>query len=100
MKIPPAPDAGPVVPVVVRQGVGGPRAARIALVDVAGLIVRQNQSGVLSVGENPVSRFREEARGACSRPQGPHTSVLRIQQPGRRCRRLAIQWPRSFAVSA
>jgi protease IV len=81
VKIPPAPDPGPVVPVVVKPGAGGPSAARVALVDVDGLIVNQNQSGLLSVGENPVSNFREKLE-ACARDPRVRAVVLRINSPG------------------
>jgi protease-4 len=81
VKIPPAPDPGPVVPIVVRSGAGGPQAARVAIVDVDGLILNQNQSGLLSVGENPVSNFREKLE-ACSRDPRVRALVLRINSPG------------------
>ena len=81
VKIPPAPDPGPVVPVVVRPGSAGPSSPRIALVDVDGLIVNQNQTGLLSVGENPVSSFREKLE-ACSRDPRVRALVLRINSPG------------------
>jgi protease IV len=81
VKIPPAPDPGPVVPIVVRPGAGGSQATRVALVDVDGLIVNQNQSGLLSVGENPVSSFREKLE-ACARDSRVRAVVLRINSPG------------------
>jgi protease-4 len=81
VKVPPAPDPGPVVPVVVRPGSGGPQGPRVALVDVDGLIVNQNQSGLLSVGENPVSNFREKLE-ACARDPRVRAVVLRINSPG------------------
>ena len=81
VKIPPAPDPGPVVPVVVRPGSSGPQSLRIALIDVDGLIVNQNQSGLLSVGENPVSNFREKLEAA-SRDPRVRAVVLRINSPG------------------
>jgi len=81
VKIPPAPDPGPVVPVVVRPGASGPQSPRIALIDVDGLIVNQNQSGLLSVGDNPVSSFREKLEAA-SRDPRVRAVVLRINSPG------------------
>jgi protease-4 len=81
VKIPPAPDPGPVVPIVVRPGASGSSALRIAIVDVDGLIVNQNQSGLLSVGENPVSNFREKLE-ACARDPRVRAVVLRINSPG------------------
>ena len=81
VRVPPAPDPGPVVPVVVRAGSGGPQAPRIAVVDVDGLILNQNASGLLSLGENPVSSFREKLEAA-SRDPRVRAVVLRINSPG------------------
>jgi protease IV len=81
VKIPPAIDPGPVIAVVVRPGAGGPQAPRIALVDVDGLILDQNQVGLLGPGENPVSGFREKLE-ACARDPRVRAVVLRINSPG------------------
>jgi protease IV len=81
VRIPPAPDPGPVVPVIVRAGAGGPQAPRIAVVDVDGLIINQNQVGLASLGENPVSAFREKLEAA-SRDPRVRAVVLRINSPG------------------
>ncbi|MHC5541626.1 S49 family peptidase, partial [Singulisphaera rosea] len=64
VKMPTAPDPGPMVPVVVRGGIAGPDSPRIALVDVDGVLVNQNRTGLYSVGENPVSAFREKLEAA------------------------------------
>ena len=54
---PVSPVAGPVVPVVVERGAGN---ARVAIVDVDGLILNTPFVGPMSVGENPVALFREK----------------------------------------
>jgi protease IV len=54
---PVSPVAGPVVPVVVERGAGH---ARVAIVDVDGLILNTPFVGPMSVGENPVAVFREK----------------------------------------
>jgi protease-4 len=78
---PPATDPGPMVPTVVRASPYGSGAARVALLDVDGLLLNQNLTGLYSVGENPVSAFREklEAAAADSRVRAV---VLRIHSPG------------------
>jgi protease-4 len=54
---PVSPVAGPVKPVVVDRGTGN---ARVAIVDVDGLILNTPFVGPMSVGENPVAVFREK----------------------------------------
>lgn len=53
---PVSPIAGPLKPVVVENGGAG----RIAIVDVDGLILNTPFVGPMSLGENPVSLFREK----------------------------------------
>lgn len=72
--------ATPVQPMVV-DGNDYTGSGRIAIVDVDGLIVNRNFSGLNSMGENPVSLFREKMRriecdGSIS------AVVLRINTPG------------------
>ena len=81
VKLPMTNDPGPVVPVVVRPGTHGGPGPRVALVDVDGLILNQNQTGLLSAGENPVSNFREKLE-ACARDPLVGAVVLRINSPG------------------
>lgn len=72
--------ASPVQSIVIDgrpDGAGG----RIAIVDVDGLIVNRNFSGLNSMGENPVALFREKMR----RIECDHSIsavVLRINTPG------------------
>src|SRR5690349_24413940 len=78
LDVPPVPQAGPVRPVVVRAG---DAAARVAVIDVDGLLLNTPFSGPLSVGENPVALFREKldaaAADGCVR-----AVVLRVNSPG------------------
>ena len=63
VEIPTASDPGPMIAVPVRAGNPG---SRIGIVDVDGLILNQNLSGLYSVGENPVSGFREKLQAAAA----------------------------------
>jgi protease-4 len=75
------PDLGPMVPRVVRCAGGGQPAGRIAIVDIDGLIVNQNLTGLSSAGENPVAAFREKLVLAACDPS-VRAMVLRINSPG------------------
>jgi protease-4 len=77
--IPPVnPTAGPVQPVVVEPGNS---AARIAIVDVDGLILNTPFVGPLSVGENPVALFREKLETIATDPC-VRAVVVRINSHG------------------
>lgn len=75
---PVSPTAGPVRPVAVRAG---DPAARVAIVDVDGLILNTPFSGPGSVGENPVALFREKL-DAIEADRCVRAVVLRINSPG------------------
>ena len=81
VRLPTATDPGPVLPTVVRAGAQGPHAAWVAVVDVDGLILNQNMSGLYSAGENPVAAFREKLEAAAADPR-VRAVVLRINSPG------------------
>src|SRR5262249_17552895 len=81
VRIPTAPDPGPMVPVVVRGSSGGPDSPRVALVDLDGLILNQNLTGLASVGENPVSAFREKLEAAAA-DSHVRALVIRLHSPG------------------
>jgi protease-4 len=81
VRVPPAPDPGPVVPMVVRAATTGAHAPRVALIDVDGLLVNQNLTGLYSAGENPVASFREKLEAAAGDPR-VRAVVLRINSPG------------------
>jgi protease-4 len=77
-ELPPVVDAGPLRPVLV---LAGNPAARVAVVDVDGIVLNTPFVGFSSLGENPVALFREkldaiEAEG-CAR-----AVVLRINSHG------------------
>ncbi|MFO7901795.1 MAG: S49 family peptidase [Planctomycetota bacterium] len=55
--------------------------ARIAVIDVDGLLVDQNMRGYESLGENPVALFREKLKEA-ERDPGIRAVVIRINSPG------------------
>jgi protease-4 len=55
--------------------------AKIALIDVDGLLVNFNSVGAYSLGENPVASFQEKLTAAASNPE-VKAVVLRINSPG------------------
>jgi protease-4 len=69
-------SAGNVRPVVVQSG-----PARVALLDVDGLIMNTPFVGPLSVGENPVGLFREKLEAIACDPC-VKAVVLRVNSPG------------------
>jgi protease-4 len=75
------PDLGPMVAQVVRCSASGQPEGRVAIVDVDGLIVNQNLTGMNSAGENPVAAFREKLALAAADPS-IRAVVLRINSPG------------------
>lgn len=81
VNLPTAPDPGPMVPVVVRSATAGPAAPRVGLIDVDGLLLNQNLTGLYSVGENPVAAFREKLEAAASDGR-VRALVVRINSPG------------------
>ena len=76
-----APDPGPMTAIVVRASHSGPAAARVGLIDVDGLLLNQNLTGLYSVGENPVAAFREKLEAAANDPR-VRAVVVRINSPG------------------
>ncbi len=78
IKIPLASDPGPMIATPVRAGQGG---GRVGLIDVDGLLLNQNLTGLYSVGENPVASFREKLEAAAKEPQVT-AIVVRIHSPG------------------
>lgn len=75
--LPPRRDAEPLVEMTV-EGCGG---AKIALIDVDGLLANANMVGPYSAGENPVALFREKLDAAAADPKVCGV-VLRINSPG------------------
>ena len=82
LKLPSAVDPGEMTTTVVRAGRGhAPRPARIALVDVDGVLLNQNYGSLYAVGDNPLAGFRDKLEAAARDPQVAAV-VLRINSPG------------------
>jgi protease-4 len=73
-------DRGPLQEVVVPPSCasGG---AKVAIIDVDGLLVNYNRVGAYSLGENPVASFQEKLNAAAADP-AVRAVVLRINSPG------------------
>lgn len=78
IELPTASDPGPMVAVPVRPGRSD---ARIGVVDVDGLILNENPTGLYTTGDNPVAAFREKLEAAAADP-ALRAVVLRINSPG------------------
>jgi protease-4 len=78
-ELPPVSNPSPVMQVPV----AGPacKGAKVALIDVDGLLVDENLTGLLSLGENPVALFHEKLSAAAADPQ-IGAVVVRINSPG------------------
>ena len=71
-----------ITPIVEMPLRGSPGCGRkVALIDVDGLLVNENQTGLMSAGSNPVDAFRAKLDFAASR-QDIAALVLRIHSPG------------------
>lgn len=73
-------DEGPVVPMTV-SGDRGNASARIALIEIDGLLVNSNSTGLFTTGENPVAAFHERL-SAVARDSRVAAVVLRINSAG------------------
>lgn len=83
-------DRGPVQPMQVVAGDPDSN-AKIAIIDVDGLLLNMNMSGLNSVGENPVSIFREKLDQVASDPCYRGV-VVRINSPGGGVTASDIMW--------
>lgn len=81
LKVPTSVDPGEMTATVVRPGKSPAPCARIALIDVDGLLVNQNFGNVYAVGDNPLSAFRDKLEAAARDPQVAAV-LLRINSPG------------------
>jgi protease-4 len=81
VKIPTVTDPGPMAAVPVRPGSAGGGGARVALVEVDGLLLNQAPTGPYSAGENPVAAFRERLDAIAADPS-IRAVVARINSPG------------------
>jgi len=86
----PVNDGGPIV----EMPLGGPctgNAPKVAVVDVDGLLLNMDMTGLYSLGENPVSLFREKLDAIANDP-GVCAVVLRINSPGGGVTATDIMW--------
>ncbi len=81
VKIPSAVDPGEMTGTVVRPGKSPAPCARIALIDVDGLLLNQNFGSIYAVGDNPLAAFRDKLEAAARDPQVTAV-LLRINSPG------------------
>ncbi len=81
VKLPSSVDPGPMVSSVVQPARGPAPAARVAVIDVDGLILNQNLEGLYNSGENPVATFREKLEAAAGDGR-VSAIILRIHSPG------------------
>src|SRR6185437_16897833 len=95
---PPVSDSGPVV----EMPLGGPctgKEPKVAVVDVDGLLLNMDMTGMYSVGENPVSIFREKLDAIATDP-GVCAVVVRINSPGGGVTATDIMWRDLIAFRA
>jgi len=81
VKMPTAVDPGEMTATVVRPGKSTTPCARIALIDVDGLLLNQNFGSLYAVGDNPLSAFRDKLDAAARDPRVAAV-LLRINSPG------------------
>ena len=81
VKLPSAVDPGEMAATVVRPGQGHGAPARIALIDVDGVLLNQNYGSFYAVGDNPLSGFRDKLDAAARDPRVAAV-LLRINSPG------------------
>ena len=81
VKLPSATDPGEIIATVVRAGQSQSPCARIALVDVDGLLLYQNYGSLAAVGDNPLAGFRDKLEAAARDPQVVAV-LLRVNSPG------------------
>jgi protease IV len=81
IKMPSAADPGEMMATVVRPGRSAGSCARVALIDLDGLLVNQNFGSLYSVGDNPLAALRDKLDAAARDPQVAAV-VLRINSPG------------------
>lgn len=98
MDSPPVSEGGPVV----EMPLGGPtngREPKIAVVDVDGLLLNMDMTGLYSLGENPVSLFREKL-DAIAADTCVTAVVVRINSPGGGVTATDIMWRDLYAFRA
>ena len=83
-------DSGELIEMQVARG-STTEARKVALIDVDGLLVNKDLTGFFSVGENPVSVFREKLDHVASDPRYC-ALVIRINSPGGGVTATDIMW--------
>src|SRR5258708_16205306 len=86
---PPQLGEGPVVAMTVPRGPGG--GPSVAVIDVDGLLINADFTGMMSFGENPVSLFRERLDTAAADPC-VRAVVVRINSTGGGVTATDIMW--------
>src|SRR5262249_17930778 len=69
VKLPTSADPGEMTATVVRPGKSQGPCARIALIDLDGLLINQNYGAMYPVGDNPLAAFRDKLDAAARDPQ-------------------------------
>jgi protease IV len=87
----PVADHSPVVEMALPDGPVPPDAARIAVLDVDGLLLNSNLTGLYSQGDNPVALFRERL-DAIAADRLVCAVILRINSPGGGVTATDIMW--------
>lgn len=75
------PDPGPFQEVPLPPAAGTPCGAKVAVVDVDGLLLNRNPVGPYSSGDNPLPAFTEKLQAAAADP-AVKAVVLRVNSPG------------------
>jgi protease-4 len=88
---PPISDGGPVVAMPLGTCAADLQAARIAIVDVDGLLLNSDFTGPFSLGENPLALFREKL-DAIAADAAVAAVVVRINSPGGSVTASDIMW--------
>ncbi len=97
-ELPPVADAGPVVEMPL-GGSCADKQPKIAVVDVDGLLLNMDMTGMYSLGENPVSIFREKLDAIAADPC-VCAVVVRINSPGGGVTATDILWRELHAFRA
>jgi protease-4 len=90
-ELPPVHNACPVVEMPLPGSCSHCDASKIAIIDVDGLLINSDPTGPGSMGENPVSLFRERLDAAARDPQ-VKAVVVRINSPGGGVTATDIMW--------
>ena len=95
---PPVSDSGPVVEMPLGGRCTG-KEPKVAVVDVDGLLLNMDMTGMYSLGENPVSVFREKLDAIAADPCACAV-VVRINSPGGGVTATDIMWRDLIAFRA